>query len=75
MGGINVRPHRPPTRSGEPVVFTTLEDEVDVLQVTVSGDAVDSCRPSSWSPPPSSSRASSAAKAAPSPSPSNAPAP
>ncbi len=43
VGGINVRPHRPPTRSGEPVLFATLEDEVDILQVTVSGDAIDRC--------------------------------
>ena len=40
---MNIRPHRPPTRSGEPVLFATIEDEVDILQVTVSGEAIDRC--------------------------------
>jgi len=40
---MNIRPHRPPTRSGEPVLFATIEDEIDILQVTVSGEAIDRC--------------------------------
>jgi error-prone DNA polymerase len=40
VAGINIRPHRPPTRSGEPVLFSTLEDETDVLQVICTGEAI-----------------------------------
>ena len=31
VAGMNIRPHRPPTRSGHPVLFTSLEDETDLL--------------------------------------------
>jgi error-prone DNA polymerase len=33
-GGIPVRPHRPPTRSGRTVVFLSLEDEYGLIDVT-----------------------------------------
>ncbi|HHW25834.1 MAG TPA: DNA polymerase III subunit alpha [Firmicutes bacterium] len=34
VGGIPVRPHRPPTRSGKTVVFLSLEDEKGLIDVT-----------------------------------------
>lgn len=34
VGGIPVRPHRPPTRSGKTVVFLSLEDEMGLIDVT-----------------------------------------
>jgi error-prone DNA polymerase len=34
VGGIPVRPHRPPTRSGKTVVFLSLEDEDGLIDVT-----------------------------------------
>ncbi|HSV72491.1 MAG TPA: DNA polymerase III subunit alpha, partial [Chthonomonadales bacterium] len=43
VAGLNVRPHRPPTRSGEPVIFTILEDEMGTLQATIAGPAIDAC--------------------------------
>ena len=36
--GLVVRPDRPPTRSGRTVVFVTLEDETDLVDVTIFGD-------------------------------------
>jgi len=41
VAGINVRPHRPGTRSGRPVLFTTIEDETDFLQATCFGETID----------------------------------
>ncbi len=35
LAGLVVRPHRPPTRSGKIVVFMMLEDETDLIDVTV----------------------------------------
>lgn len=34
VGGIPVRPHRPPTKSGKTVVFLSLEDEKGLADVT-----------------------------------------
>lgn len=34
VGGIPVRPHRPPTKSGRTVVFLSLEDESGLIDVT-----------------------------------------
>jgi error-prone DNA polymerase len=34
VGGVPVRPHRPPTRSGKTVVFLSLEDEDGLADVT-----------------------------------------
>jgi error-prone DNA polymerase len=34
VGGIPVRPHRPPTKSGKIVVFVSLEDEDGLIDVT-----------------------------------------
>lgn len=34
VGGIPVRPHRPPTRSGKTIVFLSLEDEHGLIDVT-----------------------------------------
>ena len=35
VGGLVIRPHRPPTRSGKTVVFLTLEDEHGLIDVTI----------------------------------------
>lgn len=35
IAGLIIRPHRPPTRSGKVVVFLTMEDEFDLIEVTV----------------------------------------
>jgi len=35
IGGLPVRPHRPPTRSGKTIVFLSLEDEKGLADVTV----------------------------------------
>lgn len=43
VAGILHRPHRPPTRSGKPVLFTTIEDESDFAQVICLGDAISRC--------------------------------
>jgi error-prone DNA polymerase len=43
VAGLNVRPHRPPTRSGRPVLFTLIEDETGLLQATCAGEAIESC--------------------------------
>ena len=43
VAGLNVRPHRPPTRSGRTVLFTTVEDETDLLQVVCAGEALERC--------------------------------
>jgi error-prone DNA polymerase len=41
VAGLNIRPHRPPTRSGRTVLFTTVEDETDLLQVVCTGQALE----------------------------------
>jgi error-prone DNA polymerase len=43
VAGLNIRPHRPPTRSGNPVLFVTIEDETDIVQAICTGDAIDRC--------------------------------
>ncbi len=43
VAGLNVRPHRPPTRSGEPILFTLIEDETGLLQTTCAGAAIENC--------------------------------
>ncbi|MCC6728431.1 MAG: DNA polymerase III subunit alpha [Chthonomonadales bacterium] len=45
VAGLNIRPHRPPTRSGEPVIFTLIEDETEMLQATCAGAAIETCTP------------------------------
>lgn len=45
VAGLNVRPHRPPTKSGQPVLFTTVEDEFGLLQAICVGEAIDTCTP------------------------------
>ncbi|HEX3015416.1 MAG TPA: DNA polymerase III subunit alpha [Desulfobacteria bacterium] len=35
VGGIVIRPHRPPTKSGKTVVFFSLEDEFGLVDVTM----------------------------------------
>lgn len=37
VAGLNIRPHRPPTRSGKPVLFTSVEDEMGLLQIVCFG--------------------------------------
>jgi len=39
VGGLIVRPHRPPTKSGRTVVFFSLEDECGLVDVTVFENA------------------------------------
>ncbi|MDX1931203.1 MAG: DNA polymerase III subunit alpha [Capsulimonadales bacterium] len=39
VAGLVLRPHRPPTPSGQVFVFLTLEDETGLAQVTVTPDA------------------------------------
>ncbi len=41
VAGLNIRPHRPPTRSGKPILFTTVEDETDILQVVCFDEALE----------------------------------
>lgn len=43
LAGLNIRPHRPPTRSGNPVLFASLEDETDLIQLSCFGDAIERC--------------------------------
>ena len=38
---LNLRPHRPPTRSGRVALFTTIEDETEYLQATCVNEALD----------------------------------
>lgn len=38
VGGLVVRPHRPPTKSGKTVVFLSLEDEFGLVDVTMFED-------------------------------------
>lgn len=38
VAGLPVRPHRPPTRSGELIVYLSLEDECGLIDVTVRED-------------------------------------
>ncbi len=38
VGGMVIRPHRPPTKSGKTVVFLSLEDEFGLLDITVFED-------------------------------------
>ena len=40
VAGLNIRPHRPHTVSGNPVLFSIVEDETEMLQVSVLGDAI-----------------------------------
>jgi error-prone DNA polymerase len=35
VGGMVIRPHRPPTKSGKTVVFLSLEDECGLVDITV----------------------------------------
>jgi len=37
-GGVVIRPHTPPTKSGKRVIFFSLEDETGLLNVTVFPD-------------------------------------
>ena len=45
VAGLNVRPHRPPTRSGNPVLFTSVEDEMGLLQVVCFGAEIATLTP------------------------------
>lgn len=42
-GGLVIRPHRPPVRSGRIVVFLSLEDEYGLTDVTVFEDVYQRC--------------------------------
>lgn len=41
--GLVIRPHRPPTKSGRTVVFFSLEDETEMLEVTVFESVYQRC--------------------------------
>ena len=43
VAGLNVRPHRSPSKAGGRHLFTTLEDESAYLQAAFYGDAADRC--------------------------------
>lgn len=45
VAGINVRPHRPPTRSGRPVLFCSIEDETGILQGICLDEAITNYTP------------------------------
>ncbi len=45
VAGLNLRPHRPPTRAGRTTLFTTLEDETDFIQIICTGQYMDACAP------------------------------
>lgn len=45
VAGLNLRPHRPPTRSGRSVLFTSIEDETDILQTVCLGEPLEACTP------------------------------
>ncbi len=40
VAGLNIRPHRPRTVSGNPVLFSIVEDETEMLQISVFGEAI-----------------------------------
>ncbi len=43
VAGMILRPHRPPTKSGRTVVFFSLEDETEILEVTVFESVYNRC--------------------------------
>jgi len=43
VAGLNIRPHRPPAKSGGRHLFTTLEDESGYMQGAFYNDAIDKC--------------------------------
>ncbi|MCW3097484.1 MAG: dnaE2 [Chthonomonadaceae bacterium] len=45
VAGLNIRPHRPPTRSGKPVLFASVEDEMGLLQVVCFGAEIATLTP------------------------------
>ncbi len=40
VAGLNIRPHRPHTVSGNPVLFTSIEDETEMLQAVALGEVI-----------------------------------
>ncbi len=40
VAGLNIRPHRPHTVSGNPVLFTQIEDELDMIQAVALGEVI-----------------------------------
>ncbi len=49
LAGLVLRPHRPPTPSGQVFVFFTLEVETGLAQVTVTPDIYERVGPDIWS--------------------------
>ncbi len=45
MAGLNIRPHRPHTPSGNPVLFVSLKDETALLQLVCLGEVIERCTP------------------------------
>jgi error-prone DNA polymerase len=41
IAGLNICPHRPPTRSGKPILFTGVEDETGIAQIACMGEALE----------------------------------
>ncbi len=52
VAGIPVRPHRPPTRSGQRLVFLSLEDEEGLVEVMVPEKVYQDCGPVLFPPAP-----------------------
>jgi error-prone DNA polymerase len=40
VAGLNIRPHRPRTVSGNPVLFTQIEDETEMIQAVALGEVI-----------------------------------
>jgi len=43
IAGITIRPHRPPTKSGRPVLFASVEDETGLAQLICLDEAIERC--------------------------------
>jgi len=41
VAGITIRPHRPPTKSGRPVLFVSAEDESGIVQMLCLDEAIE----------------------------------
>ena len=41
IAGMTIRPHRPPTKSGNPVLFLSVEDETEIVQLICLDEAIE----------------------------------
>ena len=51
LGGLVLRPHRPPTKSGRTVAFFTLEDETGLMDITVFERVYQRCGKAAFTAP------------------------